>query len=62
MSSKQLVKQESIAYQQFKQCARNTICHIHDKCYLDLLDKEISAFNRFFLLKTEKENKKQNRY
>jgi hypothetical protein len=60
--NKQLLKQESLAYQQFKQCTRNTLAHIGDKCFSDLLDREVQAFNRFFILKTEKEIKKQIKY
>lgn len=60
--SKQLLKREIAAYQQFKQCTKNTLAHIGEKCFSDLFDREVQAFNLFYILKTEKDSKKHLNY
>ena len=61
MTDKQVSQEEGNAYQFYKQCCSDTLSHRHDKFYFDFLDREISAFNKFYNIKEEKEKRKKGR-
>lgn len=59
MTDKQVFQEENNSYQFYKKCCSDTLVHRHDQFYYDFLDREISAFNKFYTLKEEKEKRKK---
>lgn len=54
LSTKQLMREENIACQQYKQFTKDTLNKVGQPSYQSSLEKEIVAFNKFFTLKEER--------